>query len=144
MSEIGVKALDHTVQETNIWLKAIEQRLGIASRQHAYNALRAVLHVLRDRVPLATAVNLGAQLPLLIRGIYYEDWHHAATPAKDRHLEEFVDGIFQQLPPQFPVDPLTAARGIFEILWEKLDPGEFDKLMGHLPVPLRNLREPAT
>lgn len=58
MSEIGVKALDHTVQETNIWLKAIEQRLGIASRQHAYNALRAVLHVLRDRVPLATAVNL--------------------------------------------------------------------------------------
>jgi uncharacterized protein (DUF2267 family) len=144
MSEIGVTALDHAVQETNIWLKAIEKRLALTSRQHAYNALRAVLHVLRDRMPMAVAVNFGVQLPMLIRGIYYEGWHHAATPTKDRHLEYFVDDIFRQLPPQFPVDPLKVVRGIFEILWEKLDPGEFDKLMGHLPVSLRDLREPAT
>src|SRR4051794_33999411 len=63
MSEIGVTALDHAVQETNIWLKAIEKRLALTSRQHAYNALRAVLHVLRDRMPMAVAVNFGVQLP---------------------------------------------------------------------------------
>ena len=142
MSEIGVTALDHTIQETNIWLKAAEKQLGLRNRQQAYNALRAVLHVLRDRLTLAAGVNFGTQLPMLIRGIYYEGWHHAGTPTKDHHLEEFVDDIFRQLPPQFPVDPLSVARGIFEVLWEKLDPGEFDKLMGQLAVPLRTLRVP--
>ena len=47
----GVTALDHTVQETNVWLKGVEQELRLDNRQQAYNALRAVLHALRDRLP---------------------------------------------------------------------------------------------
>ncbi len=38
------------------------------------------------------------------------------------------------------MDPLTVARGVFEILWERLDPGEFAKLMDHLPASVRTLR----
>ena len=45
-----------------------------------------------------------------------------------------------ELPQQFPIEPLTVIRGVFEILWEKLDPGEFEKLMHHLPVQIRELR----
>jgi len=70
MSVTGVTALDHTIQETNVWLKAIEEELDLDSRQQAYNALRAVLHALRDRVPPEVAIKLGAQLPSLLRGIY--------------------------------------------------------------------------
>lgn len=140
MSTTGVTALDHTVQEMNIWLKAIDEQLALESRHHAYNALRAVLHALRDRLPPESAVKLGAQLPIMVRGIYYEGWHMAATPTKERHLEEFMAHILKELPPQFPIDPLTAARGVYEVLWEKLDSGEFEKLMTHLPTPLRNLQ----
>jgi uncharacterized protein (DUF2267 family) len=140
MSTTGVTSLDHTVQETNTWLKAVDEQLGLENRHHAYNALRAVLHALRDRLSPEVAAKLGAQLPILVRGIYYEGWHMAGTPTKDRHLQEFVDHILEELPPQFPLDALTVARGIYEILWEKLDPGEFEKLMNHLPVPLRNLQ----
>jgi hypothetical protein len=29
-------------------------------------------------------VHLGAQLPLLVRGIYYEGWHMAGKPTRER------------------------------------------------------------
>jgi uncharacterized protein (DUF2267 family) len=140
MSTIGVTTLDHTVQETNAWLKAVEEELELDNRQQAYNALRAVLHALRDRVPPVVAIKLGAQLPILVRGIYYEGWHAAGTPTRERHVEDFADHVATELPQQFPADPLTVIRGVFELLWERLDPGEFEKVMHHLPESLRVLK----
>ena len=137
MSATGVPALDHTVQETNIWLKGLEEELRLDNRQQAYNALRAVLHTLRDRLPPEVAIKLDAQLPMLVRGIYYEGWHAAATPTRERHVEDFAEHVLSELPREFPVDALTVARGVFEILWEKLDPGEFEKVLDHLPASLR-------
>ena len=140
MSATGVTTLDHTVQETIVWLKAVEEELQLDSRQQAYNALRAVLHAPRDRVPPEVAIKLGAQLPILLRGIYYENWHAAGTPTKERHARDFADHVGTELSQQFPIDPLTVVRGVFEVLWEKLDSGEFDKVMHHLPAALRELK----
>jgi uncharacterized protein (DUF2267 family) len=79
MSATGVTSLDHTVQETVIWLKPVEEELQLNNRQQAYNALRAVLHSLRDRIPPEVAIKLSAQFPILLRGIYYENWHAAGN-----------------------------------------------------------------
>jgi uncharacterized protein (DUF2267 family) len=87
MSESGVAALDHTIQETNIWLKELAERLHLQDRHHAYAALRAVLHALRDRLTPETAVHLGAQLPMLVRGLYYEGWHMGGKPTGDRSAQ---------------------------------------------------------
>lgn len=140
MSATGVTSLDHTIQETNVWLKAVQEELQLDNRQQAYSALRAVLHALRDRVPPDVAIKLGAQLPILVRGIYYENWHAAETPTKERHAAEFADHVATQLPQQYPVNPLTVVRGVFETLWRMLDPGEFEKLMSHLPSAVRSLK----
>ena len=140
MTTTNVPTLDRTVQETNVWLKAVEEELQLDDRQQAYNALRAVLHGLRDRVPPEVAIKLGAQLPILVRGVYYENWHAAGMPTRERHAQEFAHHVGTELSPQFPVDPLTVIRGVFEVLWEKLDPGEFEKVMQHLPAPLRELK----
>ena len=139
MSASGVAALDHTIQETNSWLKALTEHLHFEDRHHAYSALRAVLHALRDRLTPETAVHLGAQLPMLVRGLYYEGWHMGGKPTSDRNAQEFADHVLKQLPPQFPMDPLTVTRGVFEILWKRLDPGETAKVIDHLPLPLRTL-----
>jgi uncharacterized protein (DUF2267 family) len=139
MSDTGVSSLDHTIQETDIWLKAIQKQLHLESRQHAYSALRAVLHALRDRLSLETAVHLGAQFPILVRGIYYEGWHVAGMPTKDHSEQDFADHVQKELPPKFPMDPLTVAHGVFEVLWERLDPGETAKVIDRLPVALRQL-----
>jgi len=140
MSASGLAVLDHTVQETNVWLRIVADQLQIEDRHHAYIALRAVLHALRDRLRPEVAVHLGAQLPTLVRGVYYEGWHMAGSPTKDRSVQDFSEHVLKELPPQFPMDALTVSRGVFEALWEKLDPGEFAKLMDHLPISLRTLR----
>jgi len=136
----GLDVFDATVQQTNLWLKDLMARIPTTDRHYAYQLLRATLHTFRDRVGPENAVHFGAQLPMLIRGFYYEGWHMAGKPTKDRHIEEFAEHVLKELPPKFPLDALTVSRGVFEALWEKLDPGEFAKLMDHLPVSLRTLR----
>ena len=96
MSATGVTTLDHTVQETIVWLKAVEEELQLDSRQQAYNALRAVLK---------------SQLPILLRGSYYENWHAAGTPTRERHASDFADHVAVQLSQQFSIEPLTVIRG---------------------------------
>src|SRR5215207_818759 len=66
--------LDRSVEKANIWINDVAAELGTTARHEAYRALRAFLHALRDRLPIAEAVQLSAQFPLLIRGIYFEGW----------------------------------------------------------------------
>lgn len=136
---MNVPGVATTVQETNIWLKALAEQLHLEDRHLAYNALRAVLHVLRDRMTPEMAVHFGAQLPMLVRGLYYEGWHMAGKPTKDHTVQEFADHVLEHLPPRFPLDPLTVTKGVFKLLWQKLDPGESAKVVEHLPLPLRAL-----
>jgi uncharacterized protein (DUF2267 family) len=139
MAETGVSSLDHTIQETNIWLKTTVDQLHLDDRHHAYSALRGVLHALRDRLTPDSAVHLGAQLPTLVRGIYYEGWHMAGKPTREHSVQDFADHVGSTLPPKFPMDALTVTRGVLEVLWEKIDPGESAKVVDQLPVPLRSL-----
>jgi uncharacterized protein (DUF2267 family) len=63
-------------------------------RRRAYRALAAVLHALRDRLTVDEVAQLGAQLPILVRGLYYDQWHHpAGKPDRLRHKEEFLAAV---------------------------------------------------
>ena len=77
MSATGLEGFDKTVQTTNAWLKEIMEATGL-DRRRAYRALAAVLHALRDRLTVDEVAQLGAQLPILVRGLYYDQWHHPA------------------------------------------------------------------
>lgn len=139
MTATGVTALDHSIEVTNVWLRNVTDELELDDRHQAYSALRAVLHALRDRLPPEVAVHFAAQLPMLVRGLYYENWHMAGTPTKERTVAQFADRVLAELPPGYPLDPVTVANGVFEILWERLDPGAFTKLMEHLPEDIRTM-----
>jgi len=138
MTTTGLDVFDRTVQETNLWLKSIEERLQLEDRHVAYIALRGVLHALRDRIGAENAVHLGAQLPMLIRGLYYEGWR-MGTQTKERHVREFVDLIWADLRKAPAVDPEAAVRAVLDVMWDKLDPGESAKLIELLPRELRVL-----
>jgi len=77
-------AIASTVQTTHEWLNELTVLLGWPDRHDAYQALRGVLHALRDRLSVDEAAALGAQLPMLVRGCYYEDWHPHGKPLKER------------------------------------------------------------
>lgn len=73
MSNAVLEVFDASLQKTQVWLNDLMSELGWEEKpQKACLALRTALHALRDRLTNEEAVHLGAQLPILIRGIYYE------------------------------------------------------------------------
>ena len=94
----GLDTFDKTVQESNLWLKDVMERLNTRDRHHAYSTLRAVLHALRDRIGPESAAHLGAQLPMLLRGLFYEGWDPTGKPTKERHEAAFLAHIAKELP----------------------------------------------
>jgi uncharacterized protein (DUF2267 family) len=139
MSTTGLDVFDATIQDTNHWLKIMMGELGSDSRRTAFNALRAALHALRDRIGLENAVHLGAQLPMLLRGAYYEGWRPAGTPTRERRLADFIDHVAAELPKETTINPAEAARACFAVMERCLDRGELLKVRGSLPHEVLNL-----
>ena len=139
MSATGLEVFDSTVQETNHWLKIMMGELGSDDRRSSFNALRAALHAIRDRIGVDNAVHLGAQLPILLRGAYYEGWRPTSTPTPERHLEGFIEHVAAGLPRDDRTNPAEAARACFAVMGRCLDGGEVLKLRGFLPHEALNL-----
>lgn len=139
MSATGLDVFDKTLHETNRWLKVVMETLKTDNRRHAFAALRATLQVLRDRIGPNNAVHLGAQLPMLLRGAYYEGWHPAGTPTRERHVENFIAHVASKLPRDLQLDAEHAARASLAALAECVDPGEVAKVAELLPLEIRGL-----
>jgi uncharacterized protein (DUF2267 family) len=135
----GLEVFDTTLQETNLWLKDLMNRLGTEDRRLAYRVLSATLHAVRDRIGPQNAVHLGAQLPMLVRGFYYEGWHAAGTPTKERRKFDFLEHVSAEIFGGLKVDPETAVRAVFEVMCDKIDPNEVEKLIKLFPEELRLL-----
>jgi uncharacterized protein (DUF2267 family) len=139
MGEAILPVFDKTIQVTNLWLKALMDRMGEDDRHHAYTALRSTLQALRDRLPVNEAAHLGAQLPMLVRGFYYEGWHPAGTPVKERGKDEFVAHVREAFRGNPQVDAERAVRSVFALLAENVTAGEIQDVKRILPPEIRDL-----
>ena len=141
MTMTGLDSIDTTLHKTNEWLAGVMDGLGTNDRKKAYAALRSVLHALRDRFPVATVAGLGAQLPMLVRGIYYDGWHpHLDVKLGHvRTVEEFLAVVERELPPGMELDPERAVRAVFGVVQQHLDPNETSKIVRLLPRGLHEL-----
>jgi len=139
MSMTGLDVFDTTVHKTNRWLKELMEVLGWQDRHRAYLALRASLHALRDRLKVEEVAHLGAQLPMLIRGFYYEGWNPTGKPLRVRHREEFLARIEQELGGDEPLNPEVIANAVFAVLELRISDGEIENVKHILPAELRSL-----
>ena len=131
--------LDRSVEKANIWINDVAAELHTADRHEAYRALRAFLHVLRDRLPVAEAAQLAAQLPLLIRGIYFEGWQPARTPLHYRDPIEFLDRVAQEAMLHGDTESSFAVAAAARVLARHVSPGELEDVARTLPESLRSL-----
>jgi len=131
-------AISHAVQQMQVWLKSLCESGGYAGETEALAALRAVLHQLRDRLTLEEAVDFGAQLPLIVRGIYYEGWQPSKTPEKLRSQDEFLEGVAAKLAPH-SVGAEPATRDVFSLLAQAIDSGEIGDVINQLPSGIKEL-----
>ncbi len=138
MSTTGLDVFDRTIHKTHIWLKELMDVLDCEDRQQAYVALRATLHALRDRLTIEEVAQLAAQLPMLIRGFYYEGWDPTGKPIKERNVDDFLTRIDQELGPS-AIDAEEAARGVFLVLANRISQGEIEDIEHVLPREIRDL-----
>ena len=139
MSVTGLEVFDTTVHKTNAWLKRLMEIQGWEDRRLAYLGLRAVLHALRDRLTVEEVAELSAQLPMLVRGFYYEGWDPTDKPVRERQREQFLDRIEREFRTDVPIDPEDVARAVFRLLSECVTEGEIEDVRHVLPSEIRGL-----
>ncbi|WP_026100279.1 DUF2267 domain-containing protein [Fortiea contorta] len=140
MTTTGLDIFDATVQKTIPWVNDLARELGWDNKHQVFQGLRATLHALRDRLTVPEAAHLGAQLPILLGGFYYEDWRPGATPTKERHKEEFLNHIrdyFRNINPD--VDAEYLVRAVFKILAQRVSRGEIEEVINMMPPALQEL-----
>jgi uncharacterized protein (DUF2267 family) len=138
MSTSGLDVFDKTLQATHIWLDEISEEIG-SDRQVAWKVLSAVLHVLRDRLSVELAAHLGAQLPLLVRGLYYDQFAPARQPSDLSSAEDFTAAIARSLAGVRPVNPNMAIAAVLGVLSRHISEGQISNVRQALPHDIRAL-----
>ena len=141
MSMTGLSVFDETVHITNTWLHEITSRLGWDDRQKGYRVLRASLHALRDRMPVTEAAQFSAQLPMLLRGVFYEGWRPAVTPTKVRSKDEFLAGLRSAFSADPDFDAEAAFREVISVMKFHISAGEIEHMRRTMPAELQTLWE---
>ncbi len=139
MISTHVSTLEATYHKTVDWLKELKQIGQFDDEAQAYTALRAVLQALRDRLTVEEASDLAAQLPMLVRGIYYEGWNPAITPVRTRTRDDFLLLVREKMSGGSAVDEEHAVRCVFRLLDHRISAGEMSDVKQVLPQSMRDL-----
>lgn len=142
MARLGLDVFENTLQKTYEWLNDLMDTLSWDDKQKAYLALRCTLQALRDRLPIELAAKLGAQLPMLIRGVYYEGWKPSITPIKVKHSDDFlnyVESHFVNTPMAQETDVEGIVRAVFQVMSNHLSAGEIHHVKQALPLHIAEL-----
>jgi uncharacterized protein (DUF2267 family) len=139
MSAVGLESIEHTVHLTHAWINELDELLGWRSKARSYRLLRSVLQTLRDWLPVNESADFAAQLPNLLRGVYYEHWRPAMTPVKHRSKVDFLARIDHA----FVGDPIVhteeAVSITLQFLSTKIAAGEVADVRHALPADVRAL-----
>ncbi len=133
----GFDVFDRAVHKTFTWMHELGRELGTDDRHKIWIALRAGLHALRDRLPHAEVAQLAAQLPLIVRGLFYDGWVPARTPLKVRNREEFFHLVAREFPPGFELSPQAVFQATMKVLRRHVSPGEIEDVLQSLPRDIR-------
>jgi uncharacterized protein (DUF2267 family) len=123
-----------SLEKTNLILKDIEQAYGWPAerRDQSYAALRTVLHLLRDRLPVAEGAQFAAQLPVLVRGIYFEGWNPTDVPIK-LNREDFLYEVRQGFPYDVEGGAESVVRTVLNALRRHISEGEWEDVRASVP-----------
>ena len=130
------RSLGHTRE----WIDDLMQVMDTDDEAKACYCFRHTVHALRDHLSVEEGAHLAAQLPILLRGLFYENWRPSRTPPPDRTLRGFLDDIAEHLPTNLSLEEVEAiVRDVFYFLCGRISPGEIRDVVNSLPKALRGL-----
>ncbi len=140
MAEQLQSAIDSSTEKTNLILKDIENAYGWPKEQRnqSYCALRTVLHLLRDRMPVQESVHFAAQLPLVVRGIYFDGWKPMDVPVK-LNRDDFLLEVRQRFPYDVEGGVERVVQVVLDTLRRHVTQGEWQDVKDTMPKDLARM-----
>ncbi|WP_328654550.1 DUF2267 domain-containing protein [Micromonospora sp. NBC_00330] len=137
MADAMISAFESSLDKTNLILKDIENAYGWPKdrRNQSYAALRTVLHLLRDRLPVDESVEFAQQLPVLVRGIYFDGWVPSDVPIK-LNRDDFLYEVRQGFPYDAEGGPERVTQVVLDTLRRHVTQGEWQDVKDTMPKDL--------
>ncbi len=140
MSATGLETFDRTLHTTNKWLSEIIDELGYGDKSVAYHAFRAVAHTVRDTLPVAESADLAAQLPLMLKGVFFDGWSGHRNEDTPRTVEAFYSDVLGRYDgPVQPADAEALTRAVLSVLRRHVSEGEIHDVLHAIPQRLVEL-----
>jgi uncharacterized protein (DUF2267 family) len=135
--EARSEGLESTVRTSREWVSEYAAKLGQSHPATAFRCLRVALHAIRDRLPIEAAASLATELPMLLRGAFYEDWRPGSSPDTPRTADELYQEVLRELESDTTTPPHDVMRAAFSLLEDRVDWDEIAKVRRILPQPIR-------
>ncbi len=132
---------DRANQHAIVWVKDMMAALGTEDPRKGLHALRAGLHALRDRLSVDEAAQLSAQLPLVVRGVFFEGWHPSGKPLRIRRKADFLALVREKYAPRTDAAADDIVTALFRVLAQHITDGEITNVMLSLPEELVEVAE---
>jgi uncharacterized protein (DUF2267 family) len=141
MSATGLRSFDHSLMETREWIKDIKDELKYDNDEDAYESTRAILHVVRDRLTIEEAANFASQLPMLLKGVYYESYRPEKTPLKIKDPQAFFDRVSEELPQDKKNESSRITKAFMKVVRKHVTEGLLEKMENQFPENLKEIFE---
>ena len=141
MTRTGFEVFDRAVHAANGWLHELESRMGWDDRRAAWRLLRISLHLVRDRLGADEAAQFAAQMPLLIKGAYWEGWRPSAPREPAGTAAAFLEPLAAAFDEDPGFDAEAAFREVVGVLSFHVAEGELEDVRRALPEAVKPLWE---
>ena len=128
---------EHTAYD---WLTTVAQHLGTQDYDYAFRVVRAWLHGVRDRLTVESAAHFAAQLPEILRGVFYDGWTPSRVPVKT-DVEDFVR-TFAQEAMIATEDVPKAASAVSAAMRQMFSAGQLESALMQVPNHIARLLRP--
>lgn len=134
-----IHVFERTTHEAHEWVNELAGRTGWTNEREVLRLLRTVLAKIRDHLPVNEMAQFSAQLPILLRGLFFEGWQAKLTPIHERHAADFVADVEDAIGNVIDYQGVTDIKAVFNVVNARISRGEVNDVRSCLPQELRDL-----
>lgn len=145
LSTTNISSLDRAITNAVEIIDEVQDELGWESKDKTYQATKAVLQSVRDRLQIEEVIHLSANLPLILKGMMMDGYSLKNKPERIRDLEGFLELVQANYDSTMHdmINPEDATITVLNVLNSHIGGGEFTKVAANMPAPIQRLFQEA-
>jgi len=120
-----------------------------SDKEKALRITRSVLHGIRNRLMPEEFVDFISQLPMCLKAVAVDGWKIDKTPEKIKHVDEFVEEVYNEDGKVAPRDfgnqeeARKAIKAVLRVIKRHVSDGEIKDIEAEMPKQLKEFIENA-